>query len=624
MSPRFLLILPLLLILTSPLRAEERSLEERSRSVTLVKNEGKVIPLSPDPDDRIVLLSYGTKSTDPLLARLRSYLPIEAVALQPATPVEEREALLGRLEETDRLLLLVASTDGNLPTGACLDSLLRTKKSVLLLLDPPETEAYRGAVIAADAIALSDYSEEGMEALADAVMGGILFAGRYREEDTSLFPLGAGLPGGKTRLAPALPEEVGLDRDLPARIDAIAREGVERGAYPGCQVLVARRGYIVYSRAFGYKDGAHREPNSTATLYDLASMTKAIATAPLVMMADEEGHLDLRDRIDKHLDYMSGTNKGDVRVAQLLRHAGGMPAVLHFYEELIDEESYTPPLLSYARKRGYPTQIDPRAWARAGFTYKSSLVSSDSSALFPHRFAQGLYLSPQVREGMRRQMADCPRRHGDRYRYSDIDFLLLQDILEVIYGEGLEQLFDSRLARPLGISRLCYRPYRRFSLTEIAEGQRDDFLRRQTLRGDVDDEAAAMLGGVSGNAGLFGNAESCAVICQMLLNEGSYGGRQLIGDKTVRHYTRYRHPSSPYALGFDRQRGKGTGNTCEEASPTTYGHTGFTGTCFWIDPEEELIYIFLSNRGAPVRWNSRLSSLKIRKRIQSALYEAIR
>ena len=176
-------------------------------------------------------------------------------------------------------------------------------------------------------------------------------------------------------------------------------------------------------------------------------------------------------------------------------------------------------------------------------------------------------------------------------------------MLEHSYRRGLDTLFSERIAAPLGLTRLCYRPLQHFGLKEMAEGQRDNFLRHQTLRGDVDDEAAAMLGGVSGNAGLFGNAESCAVVCQMLLDDGRYGGRTLINEETIRHYTTYRHRPSPYALGFDRQRGGGRGNTCEEAPMSTYGHTGFTGTCFWIDPTNQIVYIFLSNRVAPQRWN---------------------
>ncbi len=607
------LLLLLLLIFPTSLLHAQSTLEERSRSVILVKNIEGLVPLSLSPTGRITLLSDDLQAVKPLAQRLGSYLPADRLTVRSVTRAPSLTA--------DDVLVVVV-TRGDRPLPGEVDSLLCQRKSVLLLVDRPSAEAYTQAVIAADAIALSAKGREGMSALADALMGGIPFGGTLLDDNPTLFPNGAGITTTKTRLATALPEDVDLDGRVLARIDRIAEEGLRAGAYTGCQVLVAKDGYVVYSKAFGYKDARRKEPNSTETLYDLASMTKALATVPLVMMADEEGRLRLSDRIDKHIDYLRWSNKSDVRISQLLQHCGGMPAVIRFYEEMIDDASYDPPLIAFRRTAGYPTQMDQNAWARSGFRYKSSMVSSDSTAVYSQRFCKELYLSSEVREMMRREMKECNRRSGG-YRYSDIDFLLLQEVLEHSYRRGLDTLFSERIAAPLGLTRLCYRPLQHFGPKEMAEGQQDDFLRHQTLRGDVDDEAAAMLGGVSGNAGLFGNAESCAVVCQMLLDGGRYGGRTLIDEETIRHYTTYRHRPSPYALGFDRQRGGGRGNTCEEAPMSTYGHTGFTGTCFWIDPTNQIVYIFLSNRVAPQRWNRKLSSLNIRTRIQSVIYDAL-
>lgn len=609
------ILLLLLLLLAAPgtMLHAQSTLEEQSRSVILVKNMEALIPLSLGPTGRITLLCDDVRGSEPLAQRLGRYLPADRLTVRSM-------AKLPSLSTDD--LLIVAVTHGDRPMPDGVDSLLRQQRCVLLFMDRPSDDHYTDAVIAADAIALSYKGESGMTALADALMGGIPFGGTLLDDRATLFPNGAGLTTTKTRLTTALPEDVDLDGHVLARIDRIAEEGLRAGAYPGCQVLVAKDGYVVYSKAFGYKDARRKERNSTETLYDLASMTKALATVPLVMMADDEGRLRLGDRIDKHIDYLRWSNKGDVRISQLLQHCGGMPAVIRFYQEMIDESSYESPLIAFRRTAGYPTQMDRNAWARSGFRYKSSMVSRDSTAVYSQRFCKGLYLSPEVRKMMRREMKECNRRTGG-YRYSDIDFLLLQEVLERSYRQGLDTLFSERVAAPLGLTRLCYRPLQHFGPKEMAEGQRDNFLRHQTLRGDVDDEAAAMLGGVSGNAGLFGNAESCAVVCQMLLDGGRYGGQTLIDAETIRHYTTYRHRPSPYALGFDRQRGGGRGNTCEEAPMSTYGHTGFTGTCFWIDPTNQIVYIFLSNRVAPQRWNRKLSSLNIRTRIQSVIYDAL-
>ena len=223
---------------------------------------------------------------------------------------------------------------------------------------------------------------------------------------------------------------------------------------------------------------------------------------------------------------------------------------------------------------------------------------------------------------MREEIRNANLRKGG-YRYSDIDFLLLQDILEAKYQKPLDQIFYEKICQPLGVKRLAFNPLLRFEPKEIAEGQRDNFLRSQTLRGDVDDEAAAMLGGVSGNAGLFGNAESLFPVVQTLL-DGTYGGKRLMRAATVEKFTKARHSVSPYAMGFDRHRGKGkTGNVADIAPLSTFGHTGFTGTCFWVDPENDIVYIFLSNRTAPTRWNTKLSQLDIRTRIQEVIYKAL-
>lgn len=237
-----------------------------------------------------------------------------------------------------------------------------------------------------------------------------------------------------------------------------------------------------------------------------------------------------------------------------------------------------------------------------------------------------MYLHVSVKDSIRAAIRDAelsiPRKG---FRYSDIDFLLLQDILEQVQQKPIDILFDEQLAQPLGLHRLLYQPYKRFEKGEMAQGQTDNFLRHATLRGDVDDESAAMRGGVSGNAGLYGNAESLAVLLQMLLNEGTYAGTQIIRPETVRKFTTARHRTSPYALGFDRHRGKGEPGPVADVAPiSTYGHTGFTGTCFWVDPENKIIFIFLSNRGAYKRWNPVLLELDIRPRIQEAIYGALR
>lgn len=593
------------------------------KAVTLVKNKESLLPLTYLKGKKVALLRYGNTRTPQLLATLREGGEVAAFTLTTGASASEHQRVYDQLRSYDVVLVAVTSEKAHEDEG--LVRLAEKTPLVLSFFTSPYTALnFRRAAQEASAVAFGyNARSDAQRALGRAVLGKGVFEGTLPVDLAPLFSEGTSLKTKEIASVVVKPESVGMRSNVLAKIDEIAVEGVKKGAYPGCQVLVAKDGKVVYHKAFGHKDAARKEKNNTETLYDLASVTKAVVTTPLVMMAVDEGWLKTSDRLGKHLSYLRGSNKEQIRVSDLLFHTGGLPAIIRFYLSLIDPDSYTSPLLTFRKKAGFPIQIARDAWARRDFKYSSKYVSGDSTALFPHRFANGLYLSNEVREMMRQEITDVNVRPS-RYRYSDIDFLLLQDILEMHYEQPLDQLFYEKIADPLGAIRLRFKPYQYFSTAEIAEGQRDDFLRKQTLRGDVDDEAAAMLGGVSGNAGLFGNAQDLLKVLQMLLNNGFYDGERYIQSATVQRFTTAKHRTSPYALGFDRHRGKGKkGNTAVEAPLSTYGHTGFTGTCFWIDPENDIIYIFLSNRVAPTRWNGKLSSLKIRTRIQSLIYEAL-
>lgn len=591
-------------------------------SVTLLKNNESLLPFAGKSE--IALLRYGDSRTAQLLQVLRNGGTVSSHGIGVKAGSGERQATYQKLRKSS--VILVAITSERARPDAGLLQLARDRSVVMLFLTNPYTALHFKEVITeAKAVVMGyDSSVDAQTAVGRALLGQLPMSGVLPVDLPPLFKAGAGIPLERKGLTFAKPEAVGLNSRLLSKIDDIALEGVKKGAYPGCQVLVAKEGKVVYSKAFGYKDSGKKEPNNTATLYDLASVTKAVATVPLLMMAEDEGRLSTKDPLGKHLNFLKGSNKESVTLADLLFHTGGMPAVINFYLSLIDQESYPSPLITYRRQAGFPIQIARKAWARRDFSFLPSLVSREQSEDYPIRFAEGYYLHRSVREMMREEIRDAQlRRRG--YRYSDIDFLLLQEVLEQCYQLPLDQLFMEKLATPLGLKRLTYCPLARFAPSEIAEGQNDQFLRHQTLRGDVDDEAAAMLGGVSGNAGLFGSAEELFPLLQMLLNGGTYDGHRYIKPNTVQKFTTARRPGSPYALGFDRHRGKGkVGNVADIAPLSTYGHTGFTGTCCWVDPQNEIVYIFLSNRGAPKRWNNQLSQLHIRTRIQEQIYLSLR
>lgn len=607
-------------ISTQNLEAELKSIESKellaniySKSITVLKNDRNILPLK---GKRIALVQYDNTNLSTLSGALKS-------ADIFSIPNSGESQVFGKLKGYDAVIVAISSTSSRPCAG--LNQMARQVPTALAFLTSPYTVSrFAETIKYAQSVVVSyETKPEAQKALANALMGETPCSGKLPVDLSPLFKEGTGLSVGNTSLVTAKPEEVGLSSTKLQTIDRIVEDGLRAGAYPGCQVLVAKDGAVVFNKAYGYKDAKKREPNNTETLYDLASITKAIASVPLVMIAKDQKKLSESDRLGRHIPYLRGSDKAGITLSELLYHTAGLPAIIRFYISLINPDSYTPPLLAFSEKSGFPTQIASDAWARKGFSYRPNLVSTDSSGLFLERFAAGQYLSTAVRDTIRMQIKDAQLRPTS-YRYSDIDFLLVQEVLESIYGKPLNQIFEEKISTPLGASRLLFKPYTRYAISEIAEGQNDTFLRSQILRGDVDDEAAAMLGGVSGNAGLFGNAEDVARVLLMLEGMGKYQEKQLIQSSTVKYFTTARHSTSPYALGYNRLARNGRpSNKVPKAPLSTYGHTGFTGTCFWVDPDNHIVYVFLSNRIAPKRWNNKLSDMDIRNKVFSAVYDAI-
>lgn len=420
----------------------------------------------------------------------------------------------------------------------------------------------------------------------------------------------------------ALSKSFGLSH--PERIDSLALEGIQEGAYPGCQIFIWHRGRTVYNKAFGTLTGELGSPAvELSTVYDLASVTKAIATTPAVMLLVGQGKLRLEGRVSSYLPEFAHTPVGAIRLRELLLHQSGLAPGINFYTDLIAPDSYEGALLRYRPFDGGIPLVG-RAWGNPNFRFDSTFVARRPSPEYPLQMAEGLYLSAHFRDKMIERLAEAEVRRRKRYRYSDLNFLLLQLIVERVSGEPLDQFVQRSLFSPVGAA-LYYNPLQRgLSRESIAPAQRDSFLRKQIVRGYVDDETAACLGGVGGNAGLFGNASEVGKMCLLLLRQGKWQSKQVIPRSVVRRFTTTSNTEKTRFLGFDRQRPRGTTPTAESASLQTYGHLGFTGTCIWIDPKQELIFVFLSNRTYPSRGNSKIIDLRLRPMLHELAYELVR
>lgn len=404
------------------------------------------------------------------------------------------------------------------------------------------------------------------------------------------------------------------------QIDELVEEGIRSGAFPGAQLVVLRNGVTLVNKAYGTMMGIRSGQAVTPqTIYDVASITKALGTTPAVMLMVGDGKLKLEDKVEKHLTVFAGSAVGGIRIRDLLLHQSGLPAGLDFYRDLIEEGSYSAPLIQGRYAPGY-VQIASGSYGNAGFRFASEYISRTPTAQHTLQLAEGLYLSPRFRERMQERMQSVSLKGAGRYRYSDLSFLLLQWVVEQVSGQGLDALLSERILRPIG-AEVYYNPLKAGIAKErIAPAQEDKFLRRQTIRGTVDDETAACLGGVGGNAGLFASATELAKVAQLLLDGGAYKGRQIIPQRVVEQFMRTTGVGGRRALGFDKPTQGATSPAGESASRDAVGHYGFTGTAFWIDPRDGLVFVFLSNRTYPSRANNALSRDRYRPRLHQLCY----
>ena len=308
----------------------------------------------------------------------------------------------------------------------------------------------------------------------------------------------------------------------------------------------------------------------------------------------------------------------------MLYHQTGLPAVINFYQQAIDRDSYTGSLFSSAATRMHTVRYDQRTYVRTDFRFLPELVSYERKTGFTTEAGRNFFIHDSFKDSIINGIKDVKLGTRGRYVYSCINFILLKMIVEKQTGQPIDRFLADSFFNRLGARRMMYNPLTKIDTVEIVPTEDDRFLRRQLLRGYVHDEAAAFQGGVSGNAGLFSNANDLAKVLQLYVNHGSYGGETYISEATCRLFTESKSKTSRRGLGFDKPE---TGNTrlspCGELTPgNAFGHTGYTGTCFWIDPDNKMIYIFLCNRVYPSRTNTKLFTLDIRSRIQDAIYHA--
>lgn len=462
--------------------------------------------------------------------------------------------------------------------------------------------------------------------VADMMAGRAVADGRLSVAVAGLFKPGDGVT--MTPKTPRIykPEDYGMSSGVLKEIDEIAREGIKAKAYPGCQILILKDGAPVYDKCFGTFTYEKSKEVEADNLYDLASLTKTTATLLAVMKLYDIGKFGLTDRISDYIPMLKGTDKERITIEELLMHQSGLPAFWPFYKKTIDEESYTGAFYKARPDANHHKQIDTRLFVIDHFGYKKELVSKVFSSDYPLLVSDSMYVHRSFRDSVLQQIAKVPLKDR-RYRYSDLNFMLLREMVENITKIPMNIFLQKEFYKPMKMEHTLFLPLRRFDKDEIVPTVKADYLRKGgMLQGYVHDESAAFLGGVSGNAGLFSTAGDVAKVYQMLIDGGVYEGVRYLSKETCDLFLTHTSKISRRGLGFDKPDKKNEAKSpcAAEAPAEVVGHTGFTGTCAWADPKNKLIFVFLSNRIYPRPFDHKqLMRLNIRPRIQQVMYQAM-
>src|SRR5690554_2941258 len=587
-------------------------------AMTLVKNDNDLLPLKELDKVRIASVAVGAPASNPFQHYLKKYGDVTAYQTESTAAI----AGISSLKTFDLVILSIHSPKA--VDAVAVQQLTEESNIVLVLFTSPYRLAnFQSAAEAATSVIMGyDASELAQASAAQGLFGGIAMTGRL-PVTAGPFEEGTGIDTPKTRLSYSMPEEVGLSSAHFEDIEHIAFEGIRQRAYPGCQILVAKDGVIIYEREFGEIDYGQSSPVSNETVYDLASVTKASATLPAIMKLYDEKKIALQDPIGKFVPQAKGSDKSNASIRSLLLHESGIVSFIPYYVTAIDENSYSGSLFG-SRSATYHAHY-AGAWGRTDYRFLPQFISSSPSDKFHLPVAKDLYASDEMHHALLKEIFSTPLRRKGRYSYSCLNFILLKEATENISGDNMNAYLKQHFYRKLGATSTTFRPLEQMPPNRIAPTENDPFFRKQHLRGHVHDEGAALFGGISGNAGLFSNANDLAKLYQMWLNGGEYGGERFLSEATVKLFTTAKSNISRRGLGFDKPDPRNTrSNPTSPGTPIeVYGHTGFTGTCFWVDPTHDMIYIFLSNRVTPSRSPNRLSTLMIRERIQEELYNAL-
>ncbi|MEA1873049.1 MAG: glycoside hydrolase family 3 N-terminal domain-containing protein [Bacteroidota bacterium] len=575
-------------------------------AMSLIQNKNDILPLQNLDKLNIASLDFGSNEINTFQERLKDYASVPAYVYKRDVRNLGKKALMEKLAEYDLLILSVTGTNRsparNFGLSAVevevIQELAKSNKVVLNHFGNPYALSLFFDVSDIDAIIVS-YNDRILtqDISAQMIFGGLAYNGRIPVSIGAHFAAGSGITTKSIRLSYTdITEEVNIDSRLLYKVDSLVKEAIDEKATPGVQLLAARHGKVFFRKAYGHHTYDKKQAVMNSDIYDLASVTKIAASTLSLMKLYDEEKWQLNDSLGNFLDFLKGSNKANLQFKDVLTHQARLVPWIPFYTETIKEN------------------------------YGKYYCEAPNEQMFVP-VADHMFTMLSVRDSINYQISKSKLRSRNGYRYSDLGFYLMREIIEKITEIPIEVYVQNQFYKPLGAYSLGYNPSKRFAKTDIVPTENDRIFRKQLLRGHVHDQGAAMLGGVSGHAGLFSNANDLAKLMQMFLNKGSYGGERFINKETVQLFSSpLRNPKeNRRGLGFDRPviDSPGKGPACDFASKESFGHSGFTGILAWVDPETDILFVFMSNRVYPDMDNRKLLKLDTRTKVQQVFYDAI-
>jgi beta-glucosidase-like glycosyl hydrolase/CubicO group peptidase (beta-lactamase class C family) len=569
-------------------------------AVTVLKNKTSLLPIKNLENQKIAYVKIGDDNNDTFVSTLKKYAEVTVVS------DSNLDSLQVKLKPFSTVIIGYHKSDVAFKNGDInsdevfkINYLARNNTVILDIFAKPYSllqfsnfEDIEGLIVSYQNSAIAQ------EVSAELIFGAIEAKGKLPVSINTSFKVNDGLATEKlNRLGFTAPENVGMNPEILSKIDAIAQKAINARMTPGIQVLVARNGKVVYQKSFGYHTYDKSIKVQDSDIYDVASLTKILATLPNVMQQYDQQKISMETTLGTMSPIFKNSNKENIHFKELLSHYAGLAAGIPFYKATMDKSSG--PSEKYFRK--------------------------SPEFQFSKQLGDSLFIRNDFCDTIMKMIVKSKVSIKKEYKYSDLTFMILKDYLEKSTGKTLDVMIQENFYRSLGMNNSSFNPLMKFEKKRIPPTETDTYFRLQLLQGYVNDLSSALEGGVSGHAGVFSNAMDVAKIMQLYLQKGSYGNKQYFSEKTFNDFNTcyFCAEGNRRGVGFDKPQLGLAGPTCGCASMTSFGHTGYTGTMAWADPETEIVYIFLSNRTFPIAAENKLSKGNIREDIQEVIYESI-